>query len=544
MAIKRIIVGYEYKDAFDSICKLINGGCLDGLNYSILSDTVISDGAYEYELSSSASSKTEKEKFAFKENGATWFKGLRGESKENDDAVWTTFIENVGIEYHKRFSVVEYKQQAKTAKEKEELFNDCQNISDEFIKLFYPQFSGKTEVRQVEDEVVEEDVYGIAMRIELSGGTGASLPILGKVYFNRNGREMRAIKSSIAANIDENLKKVIPDDDNDESAALPDDVIDVTLNAMDNLINDANLNFADYLCYSDKSDVKAVNGLLAKLSRDAMEIECQRVDILYVTHIKAKSFTSDVSVGGAAAFRLNLGLNGSVTISCLNCADGEEIVNRNEIEYQSASGEIKTAYLNVELEKFGLTDEEIDDIKQNSDLAKHFEKITCMKNPRHLGCEAYKCKSQLFEVVDGDVRVNKCIDCPYPEVVYVENDGTRKYTPNLVFVNDLMKMVDFDDSVAKCNLCGRFFTKERLKKSKCKVCDVIYNSYKDADGKVLYKKYQNLIPLGTRFVNVFSNKSCAEDEELIMFKIGNKIYAFNKLNVKEKGLIKGPKRIY
>ncbi len=544
MAKKRIFVGYEYKDAFDSVCELIKGGCLNDLNYTLSGDKVISDGTYEYELSRKASAQSEKVKFTFEENGATWFKGLRGEIEENSDAIWTTFIENVGIEYHKRFSVVEYKQQAKTRQEKEEAYQECIKISEEFIRNFYPQFHGKTEVRQIDDEVINEDVYGVSMRIELSGGTGASLPILGKIYFNRDGRVMRPIKSSVAGNIDTNLKKVIPDDDKDETAVLPDDVIDVTLNAMDNLVNDSDLNFADFLCYSDESDKRAVEGLLAKLSHDAMEIECQRVDILYITHIKARSFTCDIYSAGMPLFRLTLGLNGSISISCLNCAEGEELVNRNEIEYKDPFGEVKTAYLKAEEENFGLTDEEIEDIIHDSDLTKHFEKVSCLKNPRHPGCESYKCKSQLFEIKEGDKVSYKCADCPYPEVVYTDVDGERRYTPNLIFAKDMMKLIEADGKNNKCNTCGRFFSEEYLKKSKCPLCSTVVYAYKGSGDKVLYKKYKNLLPLGARLMSVFATKTCAEDDELVMFKLGSHVYAFNKLNVKEKGLIKGPKKLY
>ena len=65
MAKKRIFVGYEYKDAFDSVCELIKGGCLNDLNYTLSGDKVISDGTYEYELSRKASAQSEKVKFTF-----------------------------------------------------------------------------------------------------------------------------------------------------------------------------------------------------------------------------------------------------------------------------------------------------------------------------------------------------------------------------------------------------------------------------------------------------------------------------------------------
>ena len=47
---KQINVGYEYRSAFESVYKLINGGCFPDLKYKAESG-VISDGTYNYVLS-------------------------------------------------------------------------------------------------------------------------------------------------------------------------------------------------------------------------------------------------------------------------------------------------------------------------------------------------------------------------------------------------------------------------------------------------------------------------------------------------------------
>ena len=328
MANKRIIVGYEYKEAFNSICALIKGGCLDGLNYKLIGN-VISDGMYEYELSNESAVKTENDKFVFTDDGATWFKGLRGEQVDNEEAIWTTFIETVGIDYHSRYSLVEYSKQSKTQEEKEELYSKCIDIAGKFVKTFYPQFDGVIDVKPTTEEIAE-DIYGVSMRIELSGGTGASLPILAKVYFSKDGKTMNAIKGSVAKVVDYNITTVIPDDVSQSKMELPTESVDITLNAIDSLINSDKLNFADYLCYSEESDEKAIYGLLDKLSHDAMEIECQRVDVLYVSHVKAQAYACDVYYGSNALFRIVVSIDGSVSFSCLNCNKGKNFVYKNK----------------------------------------------------------------------------------------------------------------------------------------------------------------------------------------------------------------------
>ena len=68
------------------------------------------------------------------------------------------------------------------------------------------------------------------MKLELSGGTGESVPILGKVYFSKDGDDMKAIKGSIAYNIDENLAKIVPDEVDERETELPTASVDKTFN--------------------------------------------------------------------------------------------------------------------------------------------------------------------------------------------------------------------------------------------------------------------------------------------------------------------------
>ncbi len=541
MANKQIFVGNEYKEAFNSICSLIEGGCLTGLKYTI-SNGVISDGVYDYVLSEQSGEESESVKHGFRKNGATWFKSLRGESTQNTNAIWTSFIETVKMEFHKRYSIVEYKEQLRTATEKQNALNSAKSFIDTFTEVFFPDYAGKTEVRQVSAGEKTEDVYGVAMRIELSGGTGASLPVLGKIYFNKTGNNVRPIASRTSSNIDANLNNIVPDEDDSPSVDFSDSVITTTLNAMEKMVEDEHFNFADYLCYVDEKDKLAISNLLEKMSHDAFELECQKIDVLYITHIKVGVFIFDVYSGVNPLFRVTLGLNNTFSVKCLNCADEELLVNRNEIACNVDGKEVFYT-LDTEKESFGLDEEAVDNILYNSCFDRHYIRISCPNNSRNLGCETLKCASQLFYASDGEQVYAKCADCPYPEVVYTTLEGEKKYTPLLLFAKDKMELVEKSEDVAHCSLCGRCFSSSELINSTCPLCRELKSPKNKEKATLTYKKYKNVLSLRIRLFALNKEKYCVEDEELILFGIGKKKYAFNKLNVTASGFISKPRKL-
>ena len=383
------------------------------------------------------------------------------------------------------------------------------------------------------------------MRVELSGGTGASLPILCKVYFSKSGRNIVPISGFVAQGIDANLAEIIPEDNKNDQTISGEGIIDTTLNAMDNLINDSASNFADYICYSDKSDEKAVENLLAQLSHDAVELECQRIDVLYITHITATTSLYDVMYCGRPLFRLSSGLDKALTLLCLNCGSREKLVDSNRITYK-VDGQTRAITLQQEVQDFGLSDEQIEEIREYSGLSNHFIHVSCALSTRSQECQVVKCLSQLFDADSGDAVLYKCKDCPYPEVVYTTISGEKKYTPSMIFAKDTMSLVDGKSTeieVDKCASCGRYFTKGSLKNKMCPLCNSATIANKDQAKKKLYKKYKGLLPLSVRFFGFASKKLCVEDDELIVFMVGKKRYSLNKLSVKEKGFIGKPRKM-
>ena len=156
---KRILVGNEYKQEFESICALIEGDCFGNL-YNVRGGVIL-DGAYEYVLSDKVTKSAEEVKFTFDKDGATWFKALRGEKTENDNVIWNSFIDKIRIEYHKRFSVLEYKKQARTAEERKNADALAGKIARDFWNIFYADGSmNEITVHPSTLEEETEDIYG------------------------------------------------------------------------------------------------------------------------------------------------------------------------------------------------------------------------------------------------------------------------------------------------------------------------------------------------------------------------------------------------
>ena len=183
MELKKITVGKEYKEAFESICSLIDAGCFNGLEIKRALGG-ITDGVHIFVYEENARNDLASVRKGFDEDGASWFKVLRGETVQNDNAVFSEFIENVTGEYHKMYSVLEYTQKPKTKAQKEEERNGVFSAVKAITENFLPQMNERFELR--EESEVAEDIYGVTVRLELSGGTGASVPVIGRVYFSKD----------------------------------------------------------------------------------------------------------------------------------------------------------------------------------------------------------------------------------------------------------------------------------------------------------------------------------------------------------------------
>ena len=543
MELKRISVGREHKKAFESICSLIDFGCFEQSNIK-RQGAAITDGVYLYEFLEDKAQSQDNTKHGFDQNGASWFKALRGEPIENDNAVWAEFIENVTAEYHKRYSVLEYTQKPKTKKEKEEERLEVLTAVKSLIDGFFPQMQDKFELKEVDN--VKTDIYGVSMRLEMSGGTGASVPVLGKVYFEKDGKKMSPVKVAVAKKIDAGLKDVIVDDGEEDLGAVDGGVVDISLGALERLIEGKHGNFAEYLCFGSDEDEGIVSAMLEKLLHDAVQLECQRVDVLNLSRLIYQTTVYHVIFNTRSAFKVTLGASKTLTVHCLNCEDTEPLIEDNVI-FIDQNGVKEQITIDGFKENLGLLDEQIEKIKEHSNFARHFIKITCKDNPRNQGCTCWKCSNNTFEVEFDGEKMVKCKDCPYPEVVYFTKGGERKYTSSLSFAFDKREMidriVDGISTTAKCSCCGRTFSTEAIKGGLCPTCSAANALASASRAKRKYKEYKGALSLAIRGGHLFDKKYCYEDDGIIIFVLGKKKYLLDKLDLKENGYLKKPSKI-
>ena len=537
MAIRTIRVGKEHEAAFRSVCFLIQNGGLDGLGYRVIDGRITSD-SIEYVLSENAGhvGDNEAETFGFGETGATWFAALRGERGEDDNAVWMDFMTSVKKQYHKNYSVVEFEQQKKTKQELEQDAELAEKVINAFIETFVPDLASESArtLHPVDDEVITEDIYGAAMRIEVSADVtrGAPLPILCKVYFNRAGDSVLPLPRAAAAVIDSTVANIVPQEGDADKIVDAGDTMDVTLNAMEALLASKDNRFAKCVCYSEQ-DQESLEGLRRQMSHGHFELECKNVDLLYITHVKTESYVCDLYVGGTAALRVSLGIDHCFSIRCLNCGDDRFLVNRNEIIFEQDGNE-RRFQLDYTAEGMGLSEDEIREIRELSHIADHFKPVRCEANMRMPGgCHRIRCANQLF------AGTCLCNDCPYPEVLYADFAGQRYPSETLVVASDIAEAYRRDSKEAEglvtCNFCERS-VKTTDASGYCELCAQAHSSTKkDPEASRLYRLYRGIVPLGVRLFSVGKRKACYEDDEMLLVVVGTKYFGFNKLNAGERG---------
>ena len=561
---RTVYVGSEYKEAFESICFLIDNGGLTGMEPPASNDgTSIFSGRIEYRLSGRQGRESEAAIFHMQEDGATWFSSLRGGSVENGNADWMDFMKRVQKQFHKNYSVVEYKQQMMSAQEREERREAAVCLLTRFIDLFYKSALGGIDVSKALKEAADasaDDVYGVAMRLELATKAGDPFPILGKVYFGVNDTELWPMPKELADQMDRNICAIVPDqgDTNDRrgtDGSQNRETIDKMLNALEKMVKRSD--FAKYLYYGgeDSTDTRRVNETRRQMPTGRFELCCHLMDVLYITHISKQDFVCELVLNGQPILRAVLGINNRLTVSCCACkvnGKPEVLVSHNDIRY-TKDGEYICKTLDTNDETFGLSEEEIAEILEYSRLKEHFMHPDCDDQ----SCSnVLRCRSQLLEFLDNSQkRVYFCKQCPHPSVIYTDFAGVPHFTKKLKLLTDKLDVVEKDQTTeyGVCRCCGRTFTKaglgaaqmckglcaqvELFKEGKC-------DSETDQKAKLLYKRYCGLLPLGKRLAATFSAKRCYEDREVILLVLKSRrstqVYAFNKLNAGEYGYLPVP----
>lgn len=553
----KIIIGKEYEKAFGSICKLVAGGCVpEDVVKSADGKRIVTD-AYVFEYSGDEKGLNVQGGAdigaGMTDEGATWFASLRGEHYDDGTAVWLNLIERVAASYHKKYSLLEYKQSARrvSEEEKDRQYNDVNCI----LSTLFPELTD-VDIREGKEDEGVEDIYGVSLRIELSGGTGASVPVLAKVYFRKRGRKLIPLYREESEKVDKYLYEIIPSEAG-KKQKQPDssdasETIDAVLDALGNLLYGKTKGYDLTRCmyFSDSVDEKIVRELTEKVSHDNVKLECTSVDTLGISHVRWINASYIVVMGEKPVLRFTAGINNSYSLFCLNCNNGTLIEN-NRISYvrkdENGEEEEVTLFIDPEAgEGLGFDGEQLEEILSHGEFLGHLMRMSCPENPRvHNGCGRFVCRADMENLGTEEAPVYKCKDCPYPEVVFHSEDGTKKYTPSLAFARDKMTLVE-KSQVSVCDCCGRSFSHEKMHGQICEFCYEATAS-RGADkekAKKKYRRYAQMFSLATRLKYLRKEKLCFEEEDVLLFVLGNDRYVFNKMGLEPYGFVAKPRKVH
>ena len=128
-----------------------------------------------------------------------------------------------------------------------------------------------------------------------------------------------------------------------------------------------------------------------------------------------------------------------------------------------------------------------------------------------------------------------CADCPNPEIVYTDKTGAH-FTRLLTYVPTEGAMVSTAETKL-CTSCERPFRSDG-KATMCSFC----SKFNHDEAVENYKKYREILPVTLRLFSGKGEKLCLEDDEILLFRLGDNKYIFHKFSLRERGYIQNPKK--
>ncbi len=532
----KIIIGKEYEKSFESIKNLRE--CLPDL-IDIDDDGAIIEksSGNRYMIDSSKSIFNDSTIAYVDEDGASWFSELRGEPSRGDDAsAWINFIDLVATTYHKKYSLLEFKQVKKESTVEEDGKN--YELIKRFIKFFKKDYLLYSPCFISEKPVVSpKDIYILNLKVSVDSEAGEAKTILAKLYFTRQANRYRPLPINETIEIEENMKNVFNNDSESIANNERNFIVDEILTEFDLLVK--NESIEKYFVFSGNDDVKAFNMLLKSGPVSGVDIRCNDIKINTISHIIWNDLAYFIKYEGKNILKFVFDSKGNLSLYCVNCTGEEVLVYNNEImldekRLKDNGYDLNTkAILNNDEENYGLDDKLTVCAIKCAKLHDHVVQVNCpWIISDHSGCRKIKCMDSLFSF-DGN---NYCKDCVYPEIVTSLND-TFYPTNKLEYVsNTVEKLAFINDSTEgfyhKCSICGRTIrhnVKEDYATYYCDNCASLL-SVNESNHKV-YKQFADYLPLSIRLAGLFKEKCAYENDELVTFRIGNKYYYFEKYDV-------------
>lgn len=551
-----IKVGLQYKDEFESIVKLSEDQRLsDDAKIRRAYPGYIETEAHVYQLDSEDDRQSENISISMGKTGASWFAAVRGEQVVNNNGAWQELIEKVARSYHSHYSFLEYEH-----KKSDQSIRKEQLLVERFCKEVLGRiFTGITTFTPVADNGMPVNIYGLSLKLDVSGGVGLAEPVLCKVYFIEENGVLVPVKKEQAGKYEKFIGNVVPTVDDGAASVLNEiygetvrNVFKALSRCIDDKPGEEDNDFTDFALFGklgddgvigeDNVDSRKIKFMLNHLSNsEVKKLTCSKVEVLCVSHVTWHKTTYTVSYGGKDIIGITVGLDNSLDVRCLNCNGADSVLIESNTVMGIVNGkvEIKPSERN-----FGLTDVYVlEGIKKYSNFAKHLFTVDCSKHALG-GCSRVVCQSQTFTV--GDER--RCKQCRHPEIVYVDIfDGSvaPRSTNTLVYASDKLEFVDCNgvDGEGKpftCPCCHNTYSYSgSYSKGLCHVCA---NPDLSSEGRKKYRLYRKMLTIGTRLEHIGAKKSCKEYRNLIIFTLGGDKYVFDKLNVEDNGLLRAPSK--
>lgn len=539
-------IGRKYHDAFLSICDLVNRG---GIDHSIIKscreNRWIETEQYIFEYTGDVEAIDTGMQLGMTPSGASWFMDFRGNKSDNVMGAWHNLIELVSTNYHKEYSLVEYIQPSPLKEEK---------ALDEYVKLLTRVMCGlqipRVKVVPAPQEESVEDVYEVSMRLELFNGVGEPRPLLCKVYFRKRNQSFVPIRTNDARGMEEHISHLVETRvQNGVSSAenSETEIVDNVLNSVSKLIaGELQYDFSQSILVTNPTDEQTLLDFASNDSQDEVRLECKKLKVLSISHVQWYDTVFSIFIDECKAYRARIGANNSINLYCW-CNEGQDkLIENNIISCVSPqTGDITEICLNTNREDLGLNSAQLEMIQKQSAFADHNFLISCSELVRrNVECSRYRCKNNTIPFdVDGTIRY-KCADCPYPEVVYRYPDGKTAYTPLLNF--DTLTLDVVEEPVETCRFCGRSYKRDNLNAEfLCSFCEfattALENNLVEKEHRRNYRRYSGMIPLRKR-VFLVGKKYCFENADRLCFVLGKNKYFFDKLKLKDSGLIDKPEK--
>lgn len=536
-----IIIGKDYGGSFDGVLRLICGGCApDDVRTDGNGGIIRGDYIFRRADGSGIDAADGESAGMNAHSGASWFASLRGERRDNGLALWKDLVETVREYFHKYNSLTDYGMPIPAPDEKER-----RRVSERVYRLaelFFPSTpDSRTDVRDLGRGALYE-YYGVNVRAELGEEAGDPVPVLAKMYFRRTDRGLMPVTGGEARDIERAISSVKSDKAPTRGEPFPDtsraisDVFTAVLRAAE-----AN-GLGDYMYLARECDRNAAGSLVSRLATGADKLRCTALRVLGITRMQLPVTAYEIVCGGVTAARVGVSATGRVNMTCAAC--GVPLISNGCIECDDEETGGRTTYeVDLFAEDFGIGDsDDMAYIARYSAFGRHQLPNDC-KNVR---CRRRICTDRQV-IAGGRSERSVCRDCPYPEVVFVAEDGKLLYTPDTVFARDRMTLIPSEET-GRCADCGRTFSASSLvgrgTNRLCEFCRNATNAVNARSGSArkLYRRYSGMLGYGVRLKHLFGRKYCFDDEDITLFVLGKDRYILDKTAVNDTGFIDKPRR--